>query len=108
MKKSFIFLPLISFIEFLSEYNSNTKQTIDSSTSVSTSFSESKKEKLSREYLIGTWMSTEDDWPMEIEIYKNNNTEQIQLEITAPENSVGTYITTSGYSSYFNNDNSIQ
>jgi len=108
MKRAMIFLSLISFIVFLSGCTSNNKQTIDSSISTNTSSSEPKNERLSKEYLIGKWISTENDWPMEIEIYTNNDTEQLQLDIISPEDSVGTYTPVSGYSSYFNSDNSIQ
>lgn len=108
MKRAMIFLLLISFIVFLSGCTSNVEPTTDSSISTNTSSSEINKEKLSKEYMIGKWISTEDDWPMEIEIYKNNDTEQLQLDIIAPKESVGTYTTASGYSSYSNTDNSIQ
>ncbi|HCM88917.1 MULTISPECIES: hypothetical protein [Vagococcus] len=108
MKKSIIFLALLNFNLSLFGCNSNNKQAIDNSISTSASSSEVKKEKLSKEYITGKWTSTEEDWPIEIEIYKNNDTEQLQLDITAPQDSVGTYTTASGYSSYSNPDNSIR
>ncbi|MFW7374483.1 hypothetical protein [Vagococcus fluvialis] len=108
MKRAMIFLSLISFIVFLSGCTSNIEPTTDSSISTNTSSSEIDKEKLSKEYMMGKWISTEDDWPMEIEIYKNNDTEQLQLDIISPKDSTETYTTASGYSSYSNSDNSIR
>lgn len=108
MKRAMIFLSLIGFIVFLSGCTSNIEPTTDSSISTNTSSSEISKEKLSKEYMIGKWISTEDDWPMEIEIYKNNDTQQLQLDIISPKDSAETYTTASGYSSYSNSDNSIR
>lgn len=108
MKRLMISLSLICFFVFLSGCTSNNDQTIDSSILTNKSSSEISKVNLSKEYLIGKWISTEDDWPMEIEIYKNNDTEQLQLNIISPTDSAGTYTTESGYSSYSNSDNSIR
>ncbi|WP_288394229.1 hypothetical protein [uncultured Vagococcus sp.] len=66
------------------------------------------KPKLSKEYLLGSWRSPEEDWPMELMISKNLKTEQLELEILSPEEMKGTYKTASGYSSYSNEDNSIR
>ncbi|MGX7025312.1 hypothetical protein [Vagococcus hydrophili] len=108
MKKSIVFLSLLSFSLFLFGCNSNNKQAVDSTISTSLPSSEIKKVKLSKEYMIGKWTSTEEDWPMEIDIYKNNDTGQMQLDIITPQDLAGTYTTASGYSSYSNADNSIQ
>lgn len=64
--------------------------------------------KLSKEYLLGSWQSPEEDWPMELTISKNLETEQLELDILSPKEMVGTYKTASGYSSYSNEDNSIR
>lgn len=108
MKKLISFLSLLSLSFLLFGCHSNSKQSVDSSISTSISSSEFEKAKLSKDYLIGKWVSTEEDWSMEVEIYQNNDTEQLQLDIITPEDSAGTYKTASGYSSYSNDDNSIQ
>ena len=108
MKKNIIFLLLLNLSLFLFGCHSNHKQTVNNTMSTSSSSSEIKKVTLSEEFITGKWTSTENDWPIEIEIYKHDDTDQLQLDIITPEDSAGTYTTAGGYSSYSNTDNSIQ
>lgn len=45
---------------------------------------------------------------MEIDIYENLETNQLELSILAPEDAVGFFNTTSGYSSFSSSDNSAR
>ena len=110
MNKKALLMILMSF-SFLA-YGCSTRtekdSTIESTIKTSSSSSEIKKIKLSKEYLTGSWESTEEDWPMEISVYKNPKTEQFELEILEPKGMAGVFTTVSGHSSFYNEDKSIE
>lgn len=95
-----------SVLAFGCEINNEDNGTINSSTIISNSSSEASQTELSKEFLLGKWKSTEEDWLIEINVYENSETEQLQLDVIE-SNDKGTYTTASGYSSFFNEDKSI-
>lgn len=110
MKKTFIILIIFSFSILgygcTTKKNSDTLKMKNDETSLNSTVDD--RPKLSKEYLLGSWQSPEEDWPMELMISKNLKTEQLELEILSPEEMKGTYKTASGYSSYSNEDNSVR
>ncbi len=110
MKKRLFFFILISFslLAYGCDSKNKKNQTVNDSTPTSTTTSEINQIKLSKEYLLGRWQSTEQDWPMEINIYENPENNQLELTILAPEDAAGTFKTTSGYSSFSSVDNSVR
>ena len=110
MKKRLFFFILISFslLAYGCDSKNKKNQTVNDSTPTSTTTSEINQIKLSKEYLLGRWQSTEQDWPMEINVYENPETNQLELNILSPEDAAGIFKTTSGYSSFSSVDNSVR
>jgi len=110
MKRYFIIFTLIGFgiLSFGCDKKNKDEDTINSSTYTDTSSTEITQVKLSKEYLLGRWKSTEIDWPIDVNIYENSDTSQLQIDVSNDnQEGIKTYTTKSGYSSFFNADKSI-
>lgn len=88
MKNTIILLSLINLSIFLFGCHSNNKNSTDNTVSTSVYSFEYNQKKITKDYLIGKWTSTEENRPIDLSISKNLETNILELDISFTKNNV--------------------